>query len=509
MKIAIRIDCTPGLGTGHAHRVANLAEELVRLGAEILYITSSMTRRDDLPARFDEFLIEANQTRQAEDWNLKNNPQNMGSANASFEESDALNTLEICNRRGIDFLILDHYFLNQKWVDIVSQHGILVIAIDDLGRDWNNLFSLIDYSPAVKTKYQGISGVKHKLLGLQFALLSKDYKALRRGPEDAVERIQIFTGGSDATGLTNRIMRILRPIIDPEDKILLIIGNQNSDSTSLFRQWADDAQVEIHTGLRTLSDINSISDWSIGAGGVAAIERCCAGVPSLVVAITENQESISEELNSLGAIAYLGSHEEISDEELENAVDMFKRDKKSRNDIAKMAKKNVDSFGVQRVIMRLFPNLLDTQMRPADISDSEKLYSWVNDNLVRINSLNNNFVSIQEHQKWFQNYLDSPNSQIYILEFDDLSLGQVRFDLRDEMWHIDYSIDSRFRGLGLGQRIIDKGLKEMAAHDLKKYVAYVREKNKTSQHIFESMGFTRDVISEDQVIRFFFEFEKE
>ena len=188
---------------------------------------------------------------------------------------------------------------------------------------------------------------------------------------------------------------------------------------------------------------------------------------------------------------------------------MFKRDKKSRHDIAKVAKKNVDPFGVQRVIMRLFPDLLGTRLRPAGISDSEKLYSWVNDSLVRINSFNNNFVSLEEHQKWFQNRLDTPNSKIFILEVDDLSLGQVRFDLTDEIWHIDYSLDSKFRGLGLGQRIIEMGLKEMAAYDFKKYVAYVREKNKTSQKIFESVGFTRDVISENQVIKYFFQFEKE
>ena len=34
-------------------------------------------------------------------------------------------------------------------------------------------------------------------------------------------------------------------------------------------------------------------------------------------------------------------------------------------------------------------------------------------------------------------------------------------------------------------------------------------RDKTSQHIFELMGFTRAVLSEDDVIKFFFEFEKE
>jgi UDP-2,4-diacetamido-2,4,6-trideoxy-beta-L-altropyranose hydrolase len=137
------------------------------------------------------------------------------------------------------------------------------------------------------------------------------------------------------------------------------------------------------------------------------------------------------------------------------------------------------------------------------------LYSWVNDPLVRMNSLNNNFVAIEEHQKWFQNYLDSPSSLIYILEFDDLKVGQVRFDLRDEMWHIDYSIDSKFRGLGLGRRIIEIGLKKMVSHDKRKYVALVKETNKKSQRIFESLGFTSEALRQDQMYKFHYEFERE
>jgi spore coat polysaccharide biosynthesis predicted glycosyltransferase SpsG/RimJ/RimL family protein N-acetyltransferase len=509
MKIAIRIDCTPGLGTGHAHRVANLAEVLSRLGAEVMYITSSMTRREDLPARIGGFLIETNHTRQTDDWDLTKNPPITGQAETNFEKLDAISTADICNRRGIDLLILDHYFLNQHWVNVVSQGGVLVVAIDDLGRDWNNLFALIDYSPSVKTNNLDSLGIRYKLFGLQFALLSNEYTAVSRVPQDGVERIQIFTGGSDSTGLTSRLMKILRPIINPEERILLVLGSQNSDATMLFEQWSDDMKVEIYTDLKTLSGVNAISNWSIGAGGVAAIERCCSGVPSLVLAITENQESISEELSSLGVIEYLGRHDEISDEEIKTVVERFKRDKKSRNDMATAAQERVDPFGVHRVVMRLFPNLLDLKLRSANFSDSEKLYSWVNDPLVRMNSFNNDFVAIEVHQKWFQSYLDSPSSLIYILEFDDLTIGQVRFDLRDEMWHIDYSIDSKFRGLGLGRRIVEMGLKEMASRDNRRYVALVRETNKKSQRIFESLGFTSEVFGQDRVSKFYYEFEGE
>lgn len=509
MKVALRFDCTPGLGTGHVHRMANLAEELSRIGAEIIYITSSMTIRDDLPARIDGFLVETNHISQTNDWDLTINPQTIGNTDTRFEELDALSTLGICNRRKIDLLILDHYFLNQNWANILSKNGIPVVAIDDLGRDWDNLFSLIDYSPMIKTKYQNCPGIEHKLFGLQYALLSKDYREIQRSPQDEVERIQIFTGGADATGLTNRLMKIVRPMINHEEKILLVIGDQNSDSSILHEQWANDERVEIYTGLKTLSGINSISNWSIGAGGVAAIERCCAGVPSLVVSITENQELISEELSSLGAITYLGSHNHISDSDLRTAIESFKVDRKSREEMSKVAQERVDPFGVQRVLISLLPDLQNMKIRSVNFSDSEKLYSWVNDPLVRKNSLNSNFVTRSEHQLWFRNYLDSARSQMYILEIGDLSIGQVRFDLRDDSWHIDYSIDSKFRGLGLGKRIIKMGLKEMNSRPVKKYVAEVRDFNKTSQRIFESIGFTLDRSNEDQVIKYISQPEKE
>lgn len=505
MKVAFRFDCTPGLGTGHAHRMANLAEELHRIAAEIVYITSGMTKHDDLPARIDGFLVETNHTSQTNDWDLTMNPQTIGNIDTRFEELDALSTLEICSRREIDLLILDHYFLNQNWANILSKNGIPVVAIDDLGRDWDNLFSLIDYSPMFKTKYQNCPGIEHKLFGLQYALLSKDYREIRRSPQDEVERIQIFTGGSDTTGLTNRLMKIVRPMIGHEEKILLVIGDQNSDSSTLHEQWAKDEQVEIYVGLKTLSGINSISNWSIGAGGVAAIERCCAGVPSLVVSITENQELISEELSSIGAITYLGSHNQISDSDLRIAIESFKVDRKSREDMSKVAQERVDPFGVQRVLISLMPDLQNMKIRGINFSDSEKLYSWVNDPLVRKNSLNSNFVTRSEHQLWFRNYLDSASSQMYILEIGDLSIGQVRFDLRNDSWYIDYSIDSKFRGLGLGKGIIKMGLKEMKTHKVKKYVAEVRDFNLVSQRIFESIGFTLDGPNEDRVVKYYFQ----
>lgn len=505
MKVAFRFDCTPGLGTGHAHRMANLAEELDCLAAEIIYITSAMTKQQDLPSRIDIFSVESNHVSQPNDWDLTIDAQSLGDVGKRFEELDAYSTLKICNQKKIDVLILDHYFLSQKWVDLVNKNGLLVIAVDDIGRTWNNLFALIDYNPIIKIKYQSIAGIKHKLFGLNYALLSREYRDTQRTPQENGESIQVFTGGTDQTGLTTRLMNVIRPILDPMDRILLVIGNQNNDSLILHEQWGDDDQVEIYTSLTTLSGINAISTWAIGAGGVAAIERCCVGVPSLVVSISKNQELISKDLDALGVIKYIGNHDQLLEANLTLAIENFKADKNLRENIATAAQESVDSFGVQRVLIKLFPDLQEMKLRSAENDDSNKLYSWVNDSLVRKNSIHRIPITKSEHQTWFQNYLNNSSSQIYILEIKGLLLGQVRFDLIDNLFHISYSIDSKFRGLGLGKRIIEMGLKEIKTDKLSKYVAEVRDFNTASRRIFESIGFTLVGVNEDQVVKYHFQ----
>ena len=47
---------------------------------------------------------------------------------------------------------------------------------------------------------------------------------------------------------------------------------------------------------------------------------------------------------------------------------------------------------------------------------------------------------------------------MFVLELNEIPVGQIRYDRRGETADIGFSIDQRFRGLGLGQKIIEHSL---------------------------------------------------
>lgn len=134
-------------------------------------------------------------------------------------------------------------------------------------------------------------------------------------------------------------------------------------------------------------------------------------------------------------------------------------------------------------------------LREAVIDDAELLYTWVTEKTVRKNSIDEHSISWENHLLWFKNKLADPSSSIYILETkrNFYPLGQIRIDLNDAFWSIDYSIDVRFRGTGLGKEIIKQLMQKYPRYN---YRAIVKNQNVASRKVFNSLGFT-EMQSED------------
>ena len=81
-------------------------------------------------------------------------------------------------------------------------------------------------------------------------------------------------------------------------------------------------------------------------------------------------------------------------------------------------------------------------------------YEWANDTVVRSNAFQSDPISWETHENWFKFKLSDKNCYMYVAENKGVLVGQVRFDINSGEAEIGYSIDSRFRGIGLGSKLL-------------------------------------------------------
>lgn len=139
-------------------------------------------------------------------------------------------------------------------------------------------------------------------------------------------------------------------------------------------------------------------------------------------------------------------------------------------------------------------------VRKAKLSDLELYYQWVNDPIVRTNSLSCSIVSKKNHYEWFVRKLADDHSYLYIFEKEEIPIGQVRFDSDLHKAKINYSICSGVRGSGFGTLILQKAISHLIndCDEIEELLAVVKKSNIASNKVFKRLGFT---IVEDKVTK--------
>lgn len=133
-------------------------------------------------------------------------------------------------------------------------------------------------------------------------------------------------------------------------------------------------------------------------------------------------------------------------------------------------------------------------LREAVVKDAELLFNWANEINVRRNSISQEPIIWENHLKWFAKKLNDPDSKILILVSGDEFLGQIRIDLIDSYWNIDYSIDNQFRGKGLGKEIVKLLINKFESYQFR---ATVKKQNIASKKVFDNLGFKKLPIDSD------------
>jgi RimJ/RimL family protein N-acetyltransferase len=284
----------------------------------------------------------------------------------------------------------------------------------------------------------------------------------------------------------------------------VVITDQSPYSQEVRLQAVGHGNIHVHGNLPTLASLMVKADVAIGAGGVTSWERCCLGLPALVVTLAENQRSIADALHRQGVARWLGHKDEVGVSDIQQALaEVLNRGLEETWSLS--CRKIVDGKGAAKVCAALTVTAASPLwVRAAGLSDEALLLAWANDPVTRSNAFISDIIPAETHHHWFCDRLrDLDNCRLYIVETEDgVPLGQVRFERKKEAWEISYALVPHFRGRGLGRPMLESALLKLSSEKSGVFMlARVKRQNRPSCKIFESLGFVGQSAGETMVYR--------
>lgn len=350
MNIAFRTDATNQIGTGHFMRCLTLADELKRKGAHICFVGNK------LPAHLSDMLNSSG---------FEYMPLHVDTVQESIDElahanwlgtsqaQDAQATIQALADHVWDWVVVDHYALDKRWESAARTNAKQIMVIDDLADRQHDCDVLLDqnFYADMQTRYVAKVPVHCQLLlGPRYALLRNEFRKLReqiKPRTGQVKRILVFFGGVDSDNYTSLAIEALTSISDALH-VDVVIGEQHP-----YREQIQNACLAHGYGCQVqttrMAELMADADLAIGAGGSASWERCCLGLPALLVALAENQVDIAKALDSIGACIYIGTKETANLLTLQQAITNLLAKHDQRESISLHAFSLVDGMGAGRV----------------------------------------------------------------------------------------------------------------------------------------------------------------
>ena len=353
--IVFRVDASVLIGSGHVMRCLTLAEELSQGGAEVGFISRNHEgslndlicnkgfKLYELPAAASQVMSNNSTRGEYAAW--------LGTS----QEDDASDTIEILKEIQPDWLIVDHYAIDEAWERFVRPYVKKTMVIDDLA-DRKHECDLLLNQNYVKGEHQRYADLIPPscttLLGPQYALLRKEFTKARENlkPRDgSVNRVFVFFGGVDPDNMTGKALEALSAPEFSQIYADVVIGAANPYRAAISNAVKQRPQTTLHVQVGTIAELMAKADLALCAGGTTTWERFCLGLPSLVVTIADNQVPFTRDLHQDGLLRWLGTSQEVNTHTLRKRVMQALQDNDRNLQEAKKGMKFVDGNGAKKV----------------------------------------------------------------------------------------------------------------------------------------------------------------
>jgi len=314
VRVLFRTDASTLIGTGHVMRCLTLAKALKERGAECAFIGREHPGHMlDLIEKegFTCHCLSASQPSSMFGHILDNDISGYASWLGVTTEQDVNDCLQIIKQSQPDWLVVDHYALDLSWEQRLRPNVGKLMVIDDLANRSHDCDVLLDQNLGSKAvDYLGKVPASCKVLtGPDFALLRPEFAAhreislTRRKIAQSLTHILVTMGGVDAGNATGTVLDALAKSHLPKGcRISVVMGEKAPWLQKVQAQAADmPYQTDVLSGISNMAEVMASADLAIGAAGSTSWERCCLGLPSVMVVLAENQALIAQALNRTGS----------------------------------------------------------------------------------------------------------------------------------------------------------------------------------------------------------------
>lgn len=500
VHVAVRVDASATMGTGHLRRCLSLAQALIELGARVDLLTR---RLDNVapqvlsgPAAPEGLGIHWLPAPAGACISDEHGPPHQAWAGVQWTQ-DVEDVLATLRNDAPDWLVVDHYAFDERWHAAV-RHGLgcRILVIDDTADRPLDADALLDQNWASDHRAKYTPCLRREtrwLVGPNYALLSSAYRrAPRYGFHSEVHSLGIFLGGTDPGGASARVLNVCRSsgFAGP---IEMVSTSTNPHLDELRTACADTPNTLLTLDEPDLAAFFARHDLQIGAGGGATWERCCIGVPAIALVLAVNQAAVVPALDKLYVLRAARLDDDAEPAELpalSQALAALLADPGGRRALGARAALLIDGRGAQRVALSLLGDAM--HLRQATLDDAQLLHEWRNHPAVRTVSNSADLINIAEHRGWMQRVLAANDRWLLVAEVGRLPVGCIRFDQSAEgRVMVSLYLDPELQGLGLGRKLLLAGEGALSRRLGNSFTvdASVMPGNTASQHLFEACGY--------------------
>ena len=315
MKVFFRVDSSMEIGTGHVMRCLTLANKIKFNGGVSTFICRDHEGQICSTIKEQGHSIIMLPRARSSNESLNISRGFIAKLGGSLDD-DALETINAIGNSQPDWLVVDNYEIDSLWHAKLKNSVDKILAIDDVAERMMDCDVLLNQNLGChKKEYNRLLPEQCELLiGTEYALLRPQFHQWRkksfskREKGITVKNILITFGGLDIENLSGIMLDILDSVeFSTRPQINIVLGKCAPHYQLLLSKvHTYKCVVNIHSNVTNMAELMFNADISIGAAGSTSWERCCLGLPAIVVVLANNQMYSASQLEHSGAVINLG-----------------------------------------------------------------------------------------------------------------------------------------------------------------------------------------------------------